>query len=1044
MTKPNKPAPRSGNRKSALKRLVCLLSIFIFGIVTFSQTGKAGKVDFNRDIRPIFEKSCYSCHSAKQTLGGLRLDDRVLAMKGGISGVIILAGKAQESRLLHRLLGLNHEARMPMGSAPLALAQINLIRRWIDEGATWSESANDSRLQKSDSGPPPHWAYVKPVRSPLPQTKNKNWIRNPIDSFILARLEKEGLQPSPEAAKETLIRRLYLDVIGLPPTPKEVDDFLADSRADAYEKLVDRLLASEHYGERQARHWLDLARYADTNGYEKDNRRVMWKYRDWVINAFNEDKPFDEFTIEQLAGDMLPNATLEQKIATGFHRNTLLNQEGGVDPEEARFEVLIDRVSTTATVWLGSTLGCAQCHNHKYDPFTQKDFYRFMAFFDNSEYKIEGSPLERWVIEPKLYLPTPEQETKRKELEDEIAKLETKLKTSTPEIETQQAVWEREISEAEKDWITLEPLTLTSSAKTRLNQLEDHSILASQPFTNQDEYTITAKTNLSNITALRLEALPDASLPRGGPGCDPYGSFAVRAIEVHASSTNESTNKTPVAFTDAKADDGNGKALLIANSSGWLIDQTNEAVRAPRQVVLVAEKPFGNSEGTLLEIKIKQQHPFNKMTLGRFRLSVTGSTKPTTVVNVAGRLRPLLAITKDQRKGEQKKQLADYYLAITPLLETDRKRINEVRTAIGKLNITTAEVMGERPTFERPSTPIRIKGSFTNSAERVFAEVPASLHPLAADQMPNRLGMARWLVSRDNPLVARVTVNRFWEQIFGRGLVETSEDFGTQGERPSHPELLDWLATEFMKDWRMKSLIRLLVTSATYRQASRATPELIERDPYNRLLARGARFRMEAEMLRDVTLAVSGLLSQKVGGASVFPYQPDGIWNGPYSNDRWQVSDGGDKFRRGIYTFIRRTAPYPSMVTFDAPSREFCTVRRVRTNTPLQSLTMLNDEAFFIAARALAKRMTSEPSGDVATRLIYGFRLCVSRQPQSEEIKRLVALFEQQLSRYANDPKAAKELLKDESLNEKQAVELAAWTVVANVLLNLDETLTKE
>jgi hypothetical protein len=1044
MSKPIKSVHQTRLHRHSLKQFVCILSIIISGIAVFSQTRKPEMVDFNRDIRPIFEKSCYACHSLKQALGGLRLDDKRLAIKGGISGVVIIPGKAQESRLLHRLLGMNNEARMPMGGAPLPQGQINLIRRWINEGATWEEAATNSALSTQHSALPTHWAYVKHSRPSVPEVKTGGWVRNPIDNFILARLEKEGMKPSQTATKETLIRRLYLDITGLPPTLAEVDDFVNDTRADAYEKVVDRLLASEQYGERQARHWLDLARYADTNGYEKDNRRVMWKYRDWLIRAFNEDKPFDQFTIEQIAGDMLPNATLDQKIATGFHRNTLLNQEGGVDPEEARFEVLIDRVSTTATVWLGATLACAQCHNHKYDPFTQKDFYRFMAFFNNNEYHLEGNPLERWSIEPKLYLPTPEQEAKRQEIEGEIANVETKLKSSTPEIETRQSEWEQTIVEAEKNWTTLDPNSFSSSAGTKLSKLPDQSILASAPFSSQDEYTITAKTNLSNITAIRLEALPDSSLPRGGPGCDPYGSFAIRSIVVQASPVSESTKREPVTFSDAKGDDGNGKALLSLNSNGWLIDQTNEATRTPRQVVLIAEKPFGNAEGTLLEIKIKQQHPFNKMSLGKFRLSVTNSATPTTIVNVHGRLRPLLAIARDQRSVELKKQLADYYLAITPLLEADRKRLNDLKTSLGKLNITTAEVMGEKPTFERPSIALRIKGSFTNRGEMVFADVPASLHPLPTDQMPNRLGLARWLVSRDNPLVARVTVNRFWEQIFGRGLVETSEDFGTQGERPSHPELLDWLATEFMQNWSMKSLIRLVVTSATYRQSSSTTPELIERDPYNRLLARGPRFRLEAEMLRDVTLAVSGLLNRKVGGPSVFPYQPEGIWNGPYSNDRWQASEGGDQFRRGIYTFIRRTAPYPSMVTFDAPSREFCTVRRVRTNTPLQSLTTLNDEAFFIAARTLATRMVNDAQGDDAARLIYGFRLCTSRKPGDEELKRLLALLEQQRSKYAGDSKAARALLKDESLNASQAADRAAWTVVANVLLNLDETLTKE
>ncbi|MEW6129742.1 MAG: PSD1 and planctomycete cytochrome C domain-containing protein [Acidobacteriota bacterium] len=1039
-----------------IKQVICLLAIPLSIYTTFSQTKSSPAIDFNRDIKPIFERHCLACHSAKKAMGGLRLDDATAAMNGGISGAVIIPGKASESRLLQRILGLKDEARMPMGSAPLSNLQINKIRRWIDEGANWnpmnqprplnhSDGESQSTIRNPQSAINKHWAYVKPVQPKVPEVLNKQWIRNPIDNFILSRLEKEGLKPSPEANKETLIRRLYLDLIGLPPSPKAVDDFLADTSATAYEKVVDQLLASEHYGERLARHWLDLARYADTNGYEKDNRRVMWKYRDWVIRSFNEDKPFDQFTIEQIAGDMLPDATIDQKIATGFHRNTLLNQEGGVDPEEARFEVLIDRVNTTSTVWLGTTLGCAQCHNHKYDPFTQKDFYRFMAFFDNNQYHFEGNPLERWAIEPKLYLATTEQEARKKAIEEEIKKVENNLKTSTPELIQQQSEWEREVRDAEKAWVPLEITSVLTTNGTKLSKSTDKTILATAPFANRDEYVIKATTSLSNLTALRLEALPDAGLPRGGPGCDPYGGFAIQSIEM-AVTPNDGSSPQKIKFNNAKADDGNATAVLLNTSSGWLIDQTNENLRLPRQLVLVAEKPFGNSSLTNLEIKIRQSHPSNKLLLGKFRLSVTASNNPTSVVNIHGKLRPIIQIASDSRTTEQQKQLSDYYRGMTPLLDKERKLLSELKSTVDKLNIPTAEILGEKPTFERPSTFIRIKGSFTNKGEKVFADTPASLPPLPQDQMPNRLGLARWLVSKENPLVARVTVNRFWEQIFGHGMVETSEDFGTQGERPTHPELLDWLASEFMKTWRVKAFLRMIVTSSTYRQTSKINPELTARDPYNRLLARGARFRLEAEMIRDVTLATSGLLNPKVGGESVFPYQPEGIWDNPYNRDRWIISEGGDKFRRGLYTFVRRTAPYPSMVSFDAPSREFCTVRRVRTNTPLQALTTLNDEAFFIAARALAQRMVHSSQSAIKEKITFGFRLCTSRKPSEQEVNRLIGLYEQQVLKYSQDIQSAKNLLKEQvaGLSDNQIPELAAMTIVANVLLNLDETLTKE
>jgi mono/diheme cytochrome c family protein len=1051
----------SSKLSKLVKQIFSILFVLLFALAAFSQRQTASqkvmsatdskKIDFARDIQPIFEKNCLSCHSAKKAMGQLRLDDRRLAFKGGSSGSIILPGNSRNSLLIQRISGLGDQARMPLAGNPLSKIQIELIRAWIDQGAIWNDESNGSASQTTASELPKHWAYVKPVRRMPPDVKTRNWVRNPIDNFILARLEKESLKPSPEASKETLIRRLYFDLTGLPPTLSEVDEFLADSTPNAYEKLVDRLLASPHYGERWARLWLDLARFADTNGYEKDNQRVMWKYRDWLINALNNDMPFNQFTIEQIAGDMLPNATIDQKIATGFHRNTLLNQEGGIDPEEARWEVNVDRVSTTATVWMGTTLGCAQCHNHKYDPFTQKDFYRMFAFFDNSEYRIDGKPLERWVKEPTLYLPTAEQAIKRDTLNQEIAKLEETLKTPTPELEKQQAEWEHQIKEAANQWITIEPLTF-SATSAALKKLEDNSLLASGEINPRDVYTITAKTDLTGITAIRLEAIPDESLPGGGPGRDVYGNFALYGFDVQISSANPPAKKEPVVFIDASSDDGPVKNLLKKDSGSWWIEATNDAIRMPRQAVFIAQTPFGDNGGTYFEIKLKHNNPTVKQTIGRFRFSVTTTNKPADITSITAKLRPVLNKPVEVRSKEEKSTLAQYYFSIAPALKPVRERLDESRKALAALNILTAEVMGEKPSYERPFTYLRNRGSFTNVGEKIYAGVPASLHPLPENQMPNRLGLAYWLVDSENPLVARVTVNRFWEQFFGRGIVETSEDFGTQSQPPSHGELLDWLATEFMRGkwglnkWSMKAIHRLIVTSATYRQSSTVTTELLERDPYNRLLARGARFRLEAEMIRDLALATSGLLSRKIGGPSVFPLQPEGVWNTPYSSDRWKPSPGEDRFRRGIYTFIRRTAPYPMFTTFDAPSREQCTVRRVRTNTPLQALTTLNDEAFFVAARAIAKRMTNAGNDNLQTRISYGFRLCTSRQPTTKELERLTAFYQQQLEKFGKDLQAAKALLKEEenSLSERQTAEMAALTMVANVLLNLDETLTKE
>ncbi len=698
----------------------------------------AVKVDFSRDIEPIFANRCYECHGEKKSKSSFRLDDKTRAFQGGDSGKpFLIPGKSSQSQIILRVAGLvNADEVMPATGERLTAQQIGLLEAWIDQGASWPDSLK-----------PPHWAYVKPVRPALPKVRHSGWPRNAIDNFILARLEKEKLTPSEEADRVTLIRRLSLDLTGLPPSVEEVDAFVADKSEDAYGQLVDRLLASPHFGERWARVWLDLARYADSHGYEKDPPRSMWPYRDWVINAFNRNMPFDQFTIEQIAGDMLPNATQEQKIASGFNRNTMINTEGGVDPEQSRVETIVDRVNTTATVWLGSTLACAQCHNHKYDPFAQKEYYQFFAFFNNAD-------------EPKLDLPTAEQTAREKQLSSDVTRLEAEFKKATPELTAAQTAWETK-----------------------------------------------AKNDLALAAAV-----------------------------------------------------------------------TNKESAGP---------------------------------------------------DISSNIVSILKVAGAARTAEQRDQISDYFRSQAPELKTVRDQLAEARKAQEELKeaIPTTLVMQERG--EPRESHVLIRGNFLNPAERVYPGVPAILPPLPKGQPTNRLALARWLVSTDNPLTARVTMNRFWEQIFGRGLVETVEDFGTQGERPTHPELLDWMATEFMRrSWNMKAMLRLIVTSATYRQSSRSTPELIERDPYNRLYARAPRFRVSAEAVRDIALEASGLLSPKIGGPSVYPYQPDGVWTQLYSSDQWATSKGEDKYRRGIYTFWRRTSAYPAFMSFDAPSRELICPRR--------------------------------------------------------------------------------------------------------------------
>jgi hypothetical protein len=1027
---------------------------------------------FATEIRPILAARCYQCHGPDVQQNGLRLDSLDAILAGSETGKVVTPGSSEKSRLVRRLLALDRP-QMPYGGPPLPADQLDVIRRWIDAGAP----GPDSTAPLAATPPVKHWAYAPPVQPALPDVKNAAWCRNPIDRFVLARLEKEELSPSPEADKETLLRRLSLDLIGLPPTIPEIDAFLADKRPDAYEKQVDRLLASPHYGERWARPWLDLARYADTDGYEKDLRRTAWEYRDWVINALNQDMSYKEFTIEQIAGDMLPNPTKAQLIATGFNRNTLLNREGGIDAEEYRWYDLIDRVDTTASVWLGVTLGCAQCHNHKFDPFTQKDYYRFLAFFDNADYKLLSlGQGESHVDEPELELPTPAQGADSAKLRAGIAGLETALNTSTPELEAAQTQWEAKVKAAAADWTVLRPSQYASAGGATLTLLDDGSVLASGKNPQADTYQLTASTNQTGITGIRIEVLPDPKLPKGGPGRDPDGNFFLSAFEVEARPAGGAAAAQKVVFNDGIADESQGGYEIqnVFKGSkegpvGWAIDPTSSSSPLARQAVLVPEKPFGLEGGTVLTIRLKHEMRFASRNLGRFRLSLTSSAQPKFIAEIPARVRPILDMPPARRAADQAKELAAAYRKISPLLQPDRDQIAKLQKQLDDLGIVTAMVMGEKQSYERPATFVHMRGAYLSPSDKVYADVPGALGHLPAEQMPNRLGLAYWLVDDSNPLTARVEVNRTWEALFGQGIVETSEDFGSQGDAPTHPQLLDWMATEFMRDgWSMKKTLRLMVTSATYRQSSRITPELEERDPYNKLLARGPRFRVEAEMVRDIALASSGLMSPKVGGPSVFPYQPEGVWDLVYNDDKWVLSTGEDRYRRGLYTFMRRSAPYPSLATFDAPSREFCVVRRVRTNTPLEALTTLNDPAFFEAAQSLAVRMMEDVSGerpagnggsarggprvegdssardDPSARAVYGFRRCTSRPPTAEELGRITEFYSAELARFRKDPTAAAKVIKGYEKTSLDPAEQAAWTMVANVMLNLDETITKE
>ncbi len=789
---------------------IALTLLFLIGLLALPSRAITAEtpIDYNRDVRPILSKNCFACHGQDDghRAAKLRLDRRETALLPRKRGAAIVPGKPEKSLLLQRVSAEDEGERMPpmQTGNVLTRTQIDTLRRWIAQGAPYAE----------------HWAFIKPKRPPLPAVKDRAWPRSGLDYFILARLESEGLKPAAEADRYTLLRRVSLDLRGLPPMPAEVEEFIKDTSPDAYEKAVDRFLKDAAYGERWARMWLDLARYADSAGYGSDPLRPhIWRYRDWVIDAFNRNLPYDQFTTEQLAGDLLPHPTLEQRIATAFHRNTMTNTEGGTDDEEFRVAAVKDRIDTTLQVWMGLTMGCAKCHSHKYDPITQKEYYRFFAFFNQTA--DNDQPDER----PTVPAPSPAEQDKIRRIDARIAELKKQL----------------------------------------------------------------AAPSLVAVRALRRTPIPVESL------------------------------------------------------------------------TLLAE-------------------------IGR---------------------------------------------------------VEKTRPVVPKV-----PVMVELPAKQRRKTHLMVKGNFLNPGEQVEPGVPAAFNPLPKDAPTDRLGVAKWLFSPDNPLTARVTVNRFWAQLFGTGLVETEEDFGTQGEMPSHPQLLDWLATEYVRlGWDTKALLKMLVTSATYRQSSRVSPEALAKDPRNRLLSRGPRFRLEAEMVRDQALALSGLLSRKMHGPSVYPPQPPGLWQAAFNGERtWATSKGEDRYRRGLYTFWRRTVPYPSMATFDATSRETCTVRRIRTNTPLQAFVTLNDPVYVECAQALARRILKEGGSSTEERARFALSLCLCRPPRSEQVRQVMKLFESEREHYGKNAKAATAMATDPLgplPRGIDAAEAAAWTVVANVLLNLDAVLMK-
>lgn len=1024
------------------------------GCVAFSATmtvasAQQPRVDFNRSIRPILSDKCFKCHGPDENerQAGLRFDVRESAVAALDSGATaIVPGKPDQSELISRIFSDDDSLRMPPPDEKKQLSdeEKEVLRQWISEGAEYQS----------------HWSFIPPQRPPLPSVNQKSWPRTPVDYFILAELERRGLKPSPQASKETLIRRVTLDLTGLPPTPAEVDAFLADQRLDAYERLVDRLFNSIHHGERLALEWLDAARYADTHGYHIDSGRDMTRWREWVIDAFHRNKPFDQFTVEQLAGDLLPDPTTSQLVASGFNRNHMINFEGGAIPEEYHTAYIIDRVNTTATVWLGLTLQCSQCHDHKYDPFSQKDFYQLYAFFNNVPEKgLDGS---KGNATPFIKAPSEQQQTQLEAIENEIRDLESRLNGPMPDAEAAQARWEAELASQGTRWHAIAPQVATSTGSATIEVRPDAIIHVAGANPATDTYVLEFELPLPRVTGVRIETLADPSLSGNGPGRSSNGNIVLTDVRLATRAGDAAATAQP--WKKASADFSQ-KDFPVENAiddkpkSGWAI---YPEVGKPHFVVLSLAEPIEPKPGQKISLTLDFQSPFAQHQLGLFRVSLTDSADPHATSQLPDEVAPALAIPAAQRSDAQRTVVREHYrrhvsAECKPLVE----RIAQLKKEQSELDklIPTAMVMSEMPAPR--DTFILVRGQYDKHGEKVTPGVPTLLAPWSEGTPANRLGLARWLTQPSHPLTARVVANRYWQMLFGTGLVKTSDDFGSQGELPSHPQLLDWLAVEFREPenpaahaWDVRELLKTIVMSATYQQSSHSTPELIAVDPENRWLARGPRHRLQAEFLRDQALAISGLLDRRVGGKSVFPYQPKGLWEELMSREdgaNWTAqtytpSHGADLYRRSMYTFWKRTSPPPTMATFDAPDRETCSVRRATTNTPLQALVLMNDPTFVEASRKFAERVLVEGPDSVDGRLEFAFRSATARRPSQGELAVLKRLLEKQTARYKQEQAKAVQLLsvgespRNESLD---ASELAAWTTVCSALLNLDETLTK-
>jgi mono/diheme cytochrome c family protein len=1131
------------------------------------------KVDFSR-VRAILSSQCFTCHGPDpaERQSNLRLDIPNTVGDQAGSHSVLTPGKPLEGELLRRIQSSDPDERMPpveFGKG-LSAEELDILKKWIASGAEYKR----------------HWSYAAPTKPDTAALAKSKWIRNEIDAFVLARMKTLGLQPNKEADRYALIRRLSLDLTGLPPTIQEVDAFVTDPSEQAYENLVDRLLSSKKYGERWAAMWLDLARYADSAGYANDPQRTIWLYRDWVINAFNTNMPFDQFTIEQIGGDLLEEASEQNIVATAFHRNTLTQSEGGTNDEEFRNSAVVDRVNTTMQVWMGTTIRCAQCHNHKYDPISQKEYFNFFAFFNNTE------DADRADEQPLLSVFTAEQQDSKSQWQDELETWKGKIQPSVDQLAQQLASWRSEGND-EVHWQALVPTTQAStSGKTKWTVSPAGVIQSSGDAQKAESYELTFSSLPESITAIRLEALADEALPAGGPGRAGNGNFVltefsalvgapadesptgkivridlpgkqkiIHVAEIQVFSKGENVALLGVAKQSSigsggevkRANDGNtdgnydagsvshtatednpwveielAAAVAIDSISVWnrtdnslqkrldgfelsILDEQRDLVwkkafaKAPDKnvdveivgllpvvfasasatfeqrekgrigqfsvdsaidgdrthatagwavggalgqdhtAVFVIKKPLKPKPNTTLKLILSQSFPEHP--LGKFRISITDA-----IGNVAVLPQGITALGNrswDKLEAGEQELVREYYLRNVPPDVAVIKKIAELEKSIKDVRPTTVPVMKELIGDKRRKTNIQVRGNFEVVEGEVSEGTPAIFHSFPDGASRNRLELARWLVDAENPLTGRVVANRYWEQLFGQGIVSTSEEFGIQGELPTHPQLLDWLAVTFTQDykWDIKRLLKTIVMSATYRQSAVVTTDHRKRDPFNRYLSRGPRFRLSAEMIRDQALSVSGLLSEKMYGPSVRPPRPQlGLKAAFGGSTDWATSAGEDKFRRGLYTQWRRSLPYPSMATFDAPNRNVCTISRGRTNTPLQALVTLNDPVYVETAQSLARRIIAEGGDSIASQAIYGFRLVLARPPHEAERTRIIALYEQVAKQYAGDLRSAKDIatVPIGPLNEGvDLVSAAAWTVVGNVLLNLDETLAK-